>query len=186
MNNVRTKFSLIIDTVFIFFVTFIISIIALYYFCSYPFSLIIAIATAVFFSLIFYLLNNKKIATFLLKKQELCEYENVMLSLNLMTKTKQTEFFFNYAKQLFPKATKSTYSIYIPEKNYIVFPKFSFDFIGKSTIIKVLSIHKTYTAIILAEKFNEEERLFAKQNIFRNEFPETRTIFGTKLGKPGG
>ena len=154
----RTGFSIISDTVFLSFSSFLILSVFLYYFTPYPFSLIISVALAIISGVLFYRSANKKRARSVDGKLEKQKYESAMLNLAALIEEKQAEFFYAlYCKE--EKSAKINGDVIELEKTRAILPLFSFSEKDKGKILRALARYKDGVTV-LSENFSESERAF--------------------------
>ena len=154
----RTGFSIISDTVFLSFSSFLILSVFLYYFTPYPFSLIISVSLAIISGVLFYRAANKKRARSVDGKLEKQKYESAMINLAALKEEKQAEFFYPLYKNKNGGA-KINGDVIELEKTRAILPLFSFSEKDKGKILRALARYKDGVTV-LSENFSENERAF--------------------------
>ena len=154
----RTRFSIISDTVFILFSSFVILSVFLYYFTPYPFSLIIAFSLAIISGVLFYKTANRKKAKSIDGKLEKQKYENAMINLSVSEKEKQADFFYSLycKKEDGSKIKDGTIEL---KNGGAILPFFSFSETDRGEVLRALIKYKNGVTL-LAENFSDSERAF--------------------------
>jgi hypothetical protein len=160
----KVSFLLIIDSLFYFFISFVIFFAVFNYFAPKNYAVVCAIFLSIAVTMILAkkaITSNKKISQ---SKQEETKKNKVITQFNFGTKIEVNEFF----EKLFVKngyvVERKKFGLFIKDKNVAVFPLFGFLDVGKSHVVRVYnSIPLSYTAYILSEKFCSDTVDFAKR-----------------------
>ncbi len=143
---------------------FSISLVLFTYFLDYPYNLIYSlISTAILTAIFIKIMLSRKSK----KAQKLAtnkHYLQVIEQLNYQDKLKTDELFLSLIKKRFNNATLRKGGVFIPEKNLLIAPNFSFDEITKTDVIKIFNLlSKDEQVIILTEKFSSPVLEFSKR-----------------------
>ena len=158
------KFSLsvILDSLFTAFISFIL----LFILFNYRLTFLISITLSITFSLIIlifaYIYLRKKKNTYNLSKIDMQTMEIMANQLCLYDKKEQLEVFTNLLNKLNIKFEIKKDFIYIKEQEICIFPLFSFDQITKTDIVKIFNtISRNQLAYIFAKEFTNEIESFS-------------------------
>ncbi|MBE5754035.1 MAG: hypothetical protein E7340_01685 [Clostridiales bacterium] len=151
----KTLLPTIMDTAFTAFITFLLVFILLSFAISRPFAFVFSITIASLVALIvFKILKNRK-ARVLLSKAESDACEIMCAQLNLYTQKEQIDFFYSVFKSNGIEVEKKNNYLYFAKKHIVLYPKFSFDNVSKTDIVRVFNyLGKADNAYILSEKFS--------------------------------
>ncbi len=160
----KISFLLIIDTLFYFFISFILFFAIFNYFAHKSYAIfcssLLAIATTMLLTKRAIKSNREKSKN----KQEEVQKNKVITQFNFGTKMEVNEFF----EKLFIKTgytvERKNFGLFIKDKNVAVFPSFGFVDVGKAHVVRVFNKSLTIdTAYILSEKFSSDTTDFAKR-----------------------
>ncbi len=151
----KTLLPTIMDTVFTAFITFLLIFILLSFTVSRPFAFIFSITLASLIALIVFKILKKRKERILLSKAESDACEIMCSQLSLYTQKEQIDFFYSVFKANGLEVEKKSNYLYFAKKHMLVYPKFSFDGVSKTDIVRVFNyLGKADNAFILAEKFS--------------------------------
>lgn len=155
----RTTFSVAVDTAFVLLISFVLSLVFFYYYTPYPFSVIISAAVSVIFCVLFRFFTKNKTEKQRVKKEDEEKYENAMLNLAFMNRTRQLAFIRALFEKEYGKVKTEKGAIVI-NGGLAIFPRFSFSPVKKDEILKAVEKFSSPVAV-LSESFSEEELRFA-------------------------
>ncbi|MBQ8427165.1 MAG: hypothetical protein IJX16_05340 [Clostridia bacterium] len=158
----KFSLSLITDTLFSMFISFLLFFITVNYFMPRPYSIISSISlSAIFAVFVFRHLVNKK-QKLSGKKLDRKLYDDAVIQLNLMTKAELLTYFENTLSKIGYTVEKKHGGLFIKEHDTYLFFKFGFEIVNKADIVKVFnSKEKTAKGYLLSESFSDEVKSFA-------------------------
>ena len=158
----KFSLSLITDTLFSAFISFLLFCIVANGFLPTPYSVICSFALSIIFAVFVFNRISKKQQKASLKKLDQKRYEQTVFQLNLMTKLELVTFFESLLEQKNIKTEKKHGGIYLTEKNIFLFFKFGFENVTKADIVRIFNIKQKFnTTYVISENFNEEVKSFS-------------------------
>ena len=129
----------VLDASFTAFIAFILSFVILNYYIPRPYSIIISISLSIPFAIIAFNRISKKKNLVFKSKAEKEEIERTMCQLNLSSTTEQYSFFFNAFKKAGFYPEKKNDGLVFPNKNTLVFCRYSFEGVSKADVVKAFN-----------------------------------------------
>ncbi len=160
----KNRFAILIDVVFVCFISFALTLVAFNFFTPYPYSLIFSGCASLIATTFYFIYSDKKNKQVRLSKAEQKE-KNVLLSeLNFSSPQEQVAILERAIKSLGFDYEKKHSSIYIKDKNALLLSRFSFNKINKVEIVKAFNlINKNQTVYVLAQSFDPDIVAFAQR-----------------------
>lgn len=155
---------LVFDTLLSAVTAFILSFVLLNYFIGRPYSLIIAVCVALLFALLAFRLLYAKVGKKNDKDGRARECKAVLNQLCFDTKARVLSRFERAIKKSGLKSERKKGGLYVPERNLLIIPVFSFDGVNKTDIVKAFNaINSKEKAVIMSSGFSVETEAFAER-----------------------
>jgi hypothetical protein len=160
----KITFSLVADTLFSAFVTFILSFVILNYFCPRPFSIIYASVLAVLVSIIAVKKLSEKQSNRKYKSEKERQISAVADTLNTYTRAEQTNLLERAILKTGVSVERRKGGIFIPELKCAVFCRFGFEGVNKADVVKIFNtLKKGERAYVFAQEFSAELSAFIER-----------------------
>lgn len=159
----KFSISVVLDTIFCWFITFILLCFLFSTFVERNLTLIISVTLSLIFSLAYFKLFLNLDKRNSIKKAEKRQYEQTMFSLSLMTYKTLIDFFYRVLSVKYSSVNKNDRYVTVNQTNSVIFFNFNPDGVKKSDLIKAYNhIEENQTAIIYAPSFSNEITAYAK------------------------
>ncbi len=160
----KTRFSLITDTLFLCFIAFILSLVVFNYFVPHPYSLIYSALVSTLITLFFVSRFDKKHKAERLKREEIKEKDALMSELNFSDRAEQNAIIENALKKAGLDFERKRGIILVKEKDSLILNRFSFNKVNKADIVRAFNlINKSQTAYVFAQDFDQDTINFAER-----------------------
>ncbi len=160
----KTRLVLILDTIFVCFISFVIAVILLSYATPHPLSVIYSACISWLCALFYIVRYKKKAKNVTIKFGQKKQFENMVEQLNFSTRTEQFAIIEKAITLLGKQTVRKKGKIKVLNTDAVVFIKFGFVKVNKADVLKAFNaISKSETAYILAENFEQEVKDFAKR-----------------------
>ena len=160
----KTRFAIISDTLFVLFISFILSIVFLDTFVPYPYTLSYAFCLALIVATLFFIKTKNSNASEKLKRKEKKEYSELMDDLCFFSKAEQNALLEKALKTCNLQYEKKRSVIYLQKENKAIFMKFAFMKVDKVDILKAFNtLNKSEIGYVFAEEFSLEIIEFAER-----------------------
>lgn len=157
----KITFSLIMDTLFSAFVTFLLSFTILNYFCPKPYSLIYSGVLAILVSLIAVKRISSKQITRKFKNERERQIHALSDTLNTFTRAEQNNLLERAVLKTGVSVERKKGGIFIPEHKCAVFSRFGFEGVSKADAVKIFNtLKKGERAYVFAPEFSQELKSF--------------------------
>ncbi len=158
----KTRLVLMLDLMFVAFITFILYLILLNYFVPHPYQVILSFLLSLFTGALYYLKSSTKNNAESLKKAEQKEMNELISELNFSEKAEQNALIEKALKDAGFVPEKKRGMLFLKEKNALIINKFGFFKVDKADVVRAFNlISKTQKAYILSENFDQEIKEFA-------------------------
>ena len=158
----KTLIPAVVDTIFTAFITVLRFFILFSYFIPRPFAFTFSAIFCCLIALFIFKHLKIKQERAHLSKAERDAGDIMSAQLNLYPQKEQLDFFFGVLKKSGYIVERKNCYLILPDKHAVIYPKFSFDGVTKTDVVKVFNaLRRTDNAFILSEKFNSEITEFA-------------------------
>lgn len=160
----KTRLVLILDTIFICFISFIIAVILLSYATPHPLSVIYSACVSLLSALFYIVRYNKKAQNVTVKFSQKKQFEDMVEQLNFSSRSEQFAIIEKAITLSGKQAVRKKGKIKVQDTEAVVFIKYGFVKVNKADVLKSFNaISKSETAYILAENFEQEVKDFAER-----------------------